>query len=50
VTPDELARHLAAAGFGDPRFSGLVYDVIRDSWRLDPDCDVNYMAAAARPA
>jgi 2-polyprenyl-6-hydroxyphenyl methylase/3-demethylubiquinone-9 3-methyltransferase len=50
VTPDELARHLAAAGFGGPRFSGLVYDVIRDSWRLDPDCDVNYMAAAARPA
>jgi 2-polyprenyl-6-hydroxyphenyl methylase/3-demethylubiquinone-9 3-methyltransferase len=50
VTPDELGRHLAAAGFQAPRFSGIVYDVMRDSWRLDPDCDVNYMAAAIRPA
>lgn len=47
VTPEELARHLAAAGFAAPRFSGLVYDVMRDDWRLDPDCDVNYLAAAA---
>ncbi len=50
VTPEELERHLEAAGFKGPRFSGMVYDVMRDTWRLDPDRDVNYMAAAALPA
>jgi 2-polyprenyl-6-hydroxyphenyl methylase/3-demethylubiquinone-9 3-methyltransferase len=50
VTPEELGRHLKAAGFADPRLSGLVYDVMHDAWRLEADCDVNYMAAAARPA
>ena len=50
VTPEELSSHLAASGFSAPHFSGLVYDVIRDEWRLDPDRDVNYMAAAALPA
>jgi 2-polyprenyl-6-hydroxyphenyl methylase/3-demethylubiquinone-9 3-methyltransferase len=45
-----LAIDLQAAGFGEPRFSGLVYDVMRDEWRLDPDRDVNYLAAAALPA
>ena len=49
VTPEELARYLKAAGFERPRLSGIVYDVMRDQWRLDPDCDVNYMAAAALP-
>jgi 2-polyprenyl-6-hydroxyphenyl methylase/3-demethylubiquinone-9 3-methyltransferase len=48
VTPEELARHLAAAGFGAPRLSGIVYDVMRDTWRLDPDTDVNYLAASTR--
>jgi 2-polyprenyl-6-hydroxyphenyl methylase/3-demethylubiquinone-9 3-methyltransferase len=48
ITPEELKAHLAAAGFAAPRFSGLVYDVMHDEWRLGPDCDVNYMAAAAR--
>ncbi len=50
ITPAELRRHLEAAGLEAPRFSGIVYDVMHDNWRLDPDCDVNYMAAAARPA
>jgi 2-polyprenyl-6-hydroxyphenyl methylase/3-demethylubiquinone-9 3-methyltransferase len=50
VTSDELARHLKAAGFAGPRLSGIVYDVMRDQWRLNPDCDVNYMAASTRPA
>jgi 2-polyprenyl-6-hydroxyphenyl methylase / 3-demethylubiquinone-9 3-methyltransferase len=49
VTPEELARYLEAAGFARPQLSGIVYDVMRDQWRLDPDCDVNYMAAAALP-
>jgi 2-polyprenyl-6-hydroxyphenyl methylase / 3-demethylubiquinone-9 3-methyltransferase len=49
VTPEELTGHLAAAGFGAPTFSGIVYDVLSDTWRLSPDADVNYIAAAARP-
>jgi len=50
VTPEELRRHLGGAGLGAPQVSGIVYDVMRDEWRLDPDCDVNYIAAAARSA
>jgi 2-polyprenyl-6-hydroxyphenyl methylase/3-demethylubiquinone-9 3-methyltransferase len=50
VTPDELSRHVKAAGFATPRMSGIVYDVMHDDWRLATDCDVNYIAAAARPA
>lgn len=49
VTPDELARHLAAAGISPPNFEGLVYDPLRDRWRLAADTAVNYMAAAAKP-
>jgi 2-polyprenyl-6-hydroxyphenyl methylase/3-demethylubiquinone-9 3-methyltransferase len=48
VTTDELARYLADAGFGEPLFSGIIYDVMADDWRLGPDTDVNYIAAAAR--
>jgi 2-polyprenyl-6-hydroxyphenyl methylase/3-demethylubiquinone-9 3-methyltransferase len=48
VTPEELSAHLAAAGFSAPRFSGLVYDVMHDEWKLDTgDVSVNYLAAAA---
>ncbi|MCC7254226.1 bifunctional 2-polyprenyl-6-hydroxyphenol methylase/3-demethylubiquinol 3-O-methyltransferase UbiG [Hyphomicrobium sp.] len=50
VTPDELARHVAAAGLAPPRFMGFVYSPFRDAWSLDPDTDVNYLAAAAKPA
>lgn len=50
VTPDEMARHLAAAGLGPAFAEGVVYDPFRDTWSLSPDTDVNYMAAAAKPA
>lgn len=50
VTPDEMARHLAAAGLGPAYAEGIVYEPLRDSWSLSPDTDVNYMAAAAKPA
>jgi 2-polyprenyl-6-hydroxyphenyl methylase/3-demethylubiquinone-9 3-methyltransferase len=46
ITPDELARYFQDAGLAEPSFSGLVYDVLRDQWRLDPDREVNYLAAA----
>ena len=36
------------AGFGAPQFSGLVYDVMHDEWKLDAgDLGVNYLASAA---
>jgi 2-polyprenyl-6-hydroxyphenyl methylase/3-demethylubiquinone-9 3-methyltransferase len=49
VTPDELTRHLAAAGLGAPTFQGLVYRPLDDSWTLSSDIDVNYFVAAAKP-
>ena len=50
VTPDELRRHLTAAGLAEPSLRGLVYDPLADQWSLSADTDVNYMAAAAKPA
>lgn len=51
VMPEELQSHLGAAGFEAPSFAGIVYDVMRGEWRLDDaDLDVNFMAAAAKPA
>ena len=49
ITPDELARHLAAAGLAPPRFAGLSYELMRDTWSLTADTDVNYLAASAKP-
>lgn len=49
VTPDELGRHLQAAGIGAPVLRGLVYSPLADIWALSGDTDVNYFAAAAKP-
>jgi 2-polyprenyl-6-hydroxyphenyl methylase/3-demethylubiquinone-9 3-methyltransferase len=48
VTPDELARHLEAAGLGAPTFQGLVYNPLADTWSLSGDTDVNYFASASK--
>jgi 2-polyprenyl-6-hydroxyphenyl methylase/3-demethylubiquinone-9 3-methyltransferase len=50
VTPDELSRHVSAAGLAAPRFKGFVYNPLRDEWSLASDTDVNYLASAAKPA
>lgn len=50
VTPDELGSHIAAAGLVRPQFRGLVYSPFRDDWSLAADTDVNYLAAAEKPA
>ncbi|MEZ5850794.1 MAG: bifunctional 2-polyprenyl-6-hydroxyphenol methylase/3-demethylubiquinol 3-O-methyltransferase UbiG [Hyphomicrobiaceae bacterium] len=50
VTPDEMIRHLVAAGLARPRLEGLIYEILADRWSLGADTDVNYMAAAAKPA
>jgi 2-polyprenyl-6-hydroxyphenyl methylase / 3-demethylubiquinone-9 3-methyltransferase len=49
VTPDELRAHAEAAGLIAPRFSGIVFDPLRDSWRLSNDTDVNYLVSFAKP-
>jgi 2-polyprenyl-6-hydroxyphenyl methylase/3-demethylubiquinone-9 3-methyltransferase len=49
VTPDELARHLKAAGIEPPTLQGLIYNPLTDVWSLSADTDVNYFAAAAKP-
>jgi len=48
VTPDELGRHLQAAGIGTPVLQGLIYSPLADIWALSGDTDVNYFAAAAK--
>jgi 2-polyprenyl-6-hydroxyphenyl methylase/3-demethylubiquinone-9 3-methyltransferase len=50
VTPEELTGHLRAAGLEAPRLKGLVYNPLADQWSLGADTDVNYLAAAAKPA
>jgi len=50
VTPEELARHLRAAGLAAPVVKGLVYNPLSDVWSVGGDTDVNYLASAAKPA
>lgn len=50
VTTDEMARYLSAARLERLAFQGLIYDPLGDRWQLSADTDVNYFAAAARPA
>jgi 2-polyprenyl-6-hydroxyphenyl methylase/3-demethylubiquinone-9 3-methyltransferase len=50
VTPEELTRHLAAAGLGPPLLKGLVYNPLSDRWTIAADTDVNYLAAAGKAA
>lgn len=48
VTTEELSRYLESAGFSPATTSGIIYDVMSDTWRLGADTDVNYIASAAR--
>ena len=48
VTPDELSRTVMDAGLTRPRFSGMAFDPLRDTWSLSSDTDVNYLAAAGK--
>jgi 2-polyprenyl-6-hydroxyphenyl methylase / 3-demethylubiquinone-9 3-methyltransferase len=50
VTPEELSRYMANAGLSPIEFRGLVYNPFTDRWSLSADTDVNYLAAAAKPA
>lgn len=49
VRPQELARWMRPAGFVPVDRTGMIFDPLRDGWRLGRDTDVNYWLAAARP-
>lgn len=49
VRPDELARWVRPAGLRPVDQTGMIFDPLRNTWRLGRDTDVNYWFAAARP-
>jgi 2-polyprenyl-6-hydroxyphenyl methylase/3-demethylubiquinone-9 3-methyltransferase len=50
ITPEELRGHVDRAGLTMGRVEGMVYNPLADRWSLAGDTDVNYLAAAAKPA
>ena len=48
VTPDELETALSAGAFAPLDETGVVYNPLRDQWRMSRDMDVNYMLVAAQ--
>jgi 2-polyprenyl-6-hydroxyphenyl methylase/3-demethylubiquinone-9 3-methyltransferase len=48
VTPTELRRHVGAAGLRAENVTGMVYNPLRDDWRLSTDTGVNYWLTAAK--
>jgi 2-polyprenyl-6-hydroxyphenyl methylase / 3-demethylubiquinone-9 3-methyltransferase len=48
VTPDELRAAVRAAGLSVAHIPGVVYDPLRDTWKLSRDTAVNYMLLAER--
>ena len=50
VTPVELTRYAHAAGLRRIDVRGVVYNPLRDDWRLSADTGVNYLFAAEKRA
>ena len=51
LRPSELARHLEDAELNLEDATGVVYNPVNDSWRLQPrDLEVNYMMSAVKGA
>ncbi len=49
LRPEQLLKPLKAAGLAEIDRAGIVYQPLRDEWRLSGDIDVNYMIAMERP-
>jgi 2-polyprenyl-6-hydroxyphenyl methylase/3-demethylubiquinone-9 3-methyltransferase len=49
VTPNELEAAMERGGLRFIAQSGVLYNILADSWRLTSDMDVNYMVVAERP-
>ncbi len=50
LRPEELMKPLRAAGLEEIDRAGMVYNPLRDVWRLSGDTDVNYLIAVEKPA
>jgi 2-polyprenyl-6-hydroxyphenyl methylase / 3-demethylubiquinone-9 3-methyltransferase len=48
LRPDELIKPLRLAGLEEIDRAGMVYNPVRDDWRLSGDTDVNYILALQR--
>ena len=48
VTPDEVSGAVTPVGLVQSHRSGVVYNPLRDDWRLSPDTGVNYLFAARK--
>lgn len=48
VKPSELARWCRGAGLRALEMTGMTYQPIARTYRLGPDCDVNYLLCCAR--
>jgi 2-polyprenyl-6-hydroxyphenyl methylase / 3-demethylubiquinone-9 3-methyltransferase len=48
VTPDELKAQCRDAGLDVTDVTGMMYDPLRDAWRLGRDSGVNYWLTAER--
>jgi 2-polyprenyl-6-hydroxyphenyl methylase/3-demethylubiquinone-9 3-methyltransferase len=48
VTPDELSEHCRASGLDVADVTGMMFDPLRDRWRLGRDSGCNYWLAAEK--
>jgi 2-polyprenyl-6-hydroxyphenyl methylase/3-demethylubiquinone-9 3-methyltransferase len=48
ITPDELKDQCGVAGLDVTDVAGMIYNPLRDSWKLGRDTDVNYWLTAER--
>ncbi len=49
ITDDEMTGMLRESGLVEPKFRGLVYDPVGDTWQLSHDVSVNYLVAGTKP-
>lgn len=50
IKPNEISDYFIKSGLSEPKFKGLVYNILKDSWNLSDDLDVNYLAVASKPS
>ncbi len=50
LKPSEMAKVFRSGGLGEISFAGMVFDPLRDEWRIDErDISINYLGCAVRP-
>jgi 2-polyprenyl-6-hydroxyphenyl methylase/3-demethylubiquinone-9 3-methyltransferase len=49
VTPRELETEIGKGGMDITYRSGVIFNPLRNVWKLSRDMDVNYMLAARKP-